>query len=64
MAAIVTPEAEAVLDSALKLSATEREKLAWLIVQSVHPELRPEMFHSAAEVNEYLAAKPDAIVGA
>ena len=46
-----------------RLSPLDREKLAWVIIQSLHPEVRPGMFASKAEMEEYLAAKPDAVVG-
>lgn len=61
-----TPETELtpeLIDRVKKLSPADREKLAWLIIRSSHPELHPEMFKSVAEVNEYLDVKPGAIVG-
>lgn len=61
MTATESPEVQDVLDRALKLSDAERALIAWELMCSVYPELRASAF-SMAELDEYLRARPDAVV--
>lgn len=61
MTPTMTPAARQIIDQAMRPSPEEREEIAWALLRSVHPKLRPASFASPAEVLEYLRTKPDVV---
>ena len=59
MAATTTPEAQEILDRALKLPETDRAAIGHVLLDSVHPP--PNSYESAEELRAELQRRMDAI---